>query len=489
MERKRVLYIFLSSLLLVLSFPPFDLEPLAWVAFVPLFVALDGSRRRGAFLLGLLWGLLFFTGILYWISYAVRTYGGLSLPVSLSINLLLLLYLSLYPALFALLIAGRPGPLSIPLFWVSLEYLRGHLFTGFPWALLGYSQWRFLHILQIADITGVYGISFIIILFNAGLFLLIARRRYLPFLVAGALVLLALAYGHVRMGQVREALKDMEVVRVGVVQGNIPQGLKWNEAYRDRTVRIYMEETRNLLEDSPHLVVWPETAIPFYLQTDRVYTPKILSMVREESLLLLTGSPAFEMGKRVRYYNSAFLLGREGILGRYDKIHLVPFGEYVPLRRVLFFADKLVAGAGDFSPGKGVKLLGKERFGVVICYEAIFPDLFRRFVRDGAGLMINITNDAWYGRTSAPYQHFSQAVLRAVENRVFLVRSANTGISGVVGPDGRVLVKTGIFERTSFVKEVGLRGSPLTFYTRYGDLFAWLNLLFSLTFIFVIKRA
>lgn len=490
-----MLQVVISALLLILSFPPFDVEPLAWIALVPFFSSIKGKSRKEAFLMGLLWGLIFFTGILYWIAYAVKTYGGLSLPVSLFITFLLIFYLSLYPALFALLLPmeGRTRPLfAAPLYWASLEYLRGILFTGFPWALLGYSQYRSLHLVQIADITGVYGISFFLVALNVSLFLAVVEKEYLRGLIAVLLLSIpVLTYGHVRLKDIRLEMKRWRPLKVGIVQGNIPQDIKWDEAYRSETVRIYREETLKLLSQSPSLVVWPETALPFYLQIDEVYGPEVVSLVKKGHFMLLTGSPAFEVTEEgLRYYNSAFLLGKGGIEGRYDKIHLVPFGEYVPLKRILFFARKLVVGAGEFSPGEGVVVLGErgEGFGVVICYEAIFPDLFRRFVKEGATFMVNITNDAWYGRTSAPYQHFSQVVLRAIENRVFVVRSANTGISGVIGPDGNILHETRIFERTSFSANIGLREISPTFYTRYGDLFAWLNILFSLSLIFVIKK-
>ena len=202
--------------------------------------------------------------------------------------------------------------------------------------------------------------------------------------------------------------------------------------------------------------------------------------------MLLTGSPGYRYrGGKVYYLNSAFLLSSRGFEGRYDKIHLVPFGEYVPLKGLFRFAHKLVQGVGDFIPGDGVSLfdIDGKRFGVVICYEAIFPDLFRSFVRDGASFMVNITNDAWFGRTSAPFQHFSHTVLRAIENRVFVVRAANTGISGIISPTGRIVKTTPIFKRLSFSGSVGVNEGLETFYTAHGDIFAILSIIMSLLLI------
>lgn len=245
------------------------------------------------------------------------------------------------------------------------------------------------------------------------------------------------------------------------------------------------------------LIVWPETAAPFYFQQSGPLRNELLDLTIELESTLLFGSPGYKLnGKKVSYLNSAFLAGSAGrgeakTLGRYDKLHLVPFGEYVPLGKLLFFVSKITEGIGDFSPGKGVMTLDPPewltggapvRFGPLICYEGIFPDLVRQFVDKGANVLVNITNDAWYGRTSAPYQHLAAALFRSVENGVFMLRAANTGISAIIDPLGRVEKSKPLFERGYIAGTVGLPEGG-TFYTRYGDLFAWFASLFSILII------
>ncbi|MBI5810560.1 MAG: apolipoprotein N-acyltransferase, partial [Deltaproteobacteria bacterium] len=239
----------------------------------------------------------------------------------------------------------------------------------------------------------------------------------------------------------------------------------------------------------PSLIVWPETAVPFYLGRGGPSDASVGDIAKEAGSYILTGSPSYnynQMAAKGEYFNSAYLFSPEGVVaGRYDKIHLVPFGEYVPMHRFLPFINKLTAGVGDFKAGPGPipisSALGP--IGVIICYEAIFPEISRGLVRNGAALLVNITNDAWFGRSSAPYQHFEMSVLRAVENRSYLVRAANTGISAVVDPAGRVRKESRIFETAVLSDTVGLRQGPLAFYTAYGDVFAYGCILLSGVFI------
>ncbi|MEK7841299.1 MAG: apolipoprotein N-acyltransferase, partial [Deltaproteobacteria bacterium] len=357
--------------------------------------------------------------------------------------------------------------LFAPSLWVALEYLRGNMITfGFPWALLGYSQSTFLPLIQIADITGLYGISFLIVMVNAVIFFAmsywIGKEKKLPVkegLLVFIVLMVVLIYGLFRISEIDKVSEHWKTLRIAIVQGNIDQGRKWDASFQKQTVDIYRNLSLppnvsigglGMAKQSVRLVIWPETAVPFYLQSDKDLGPEIFNVPKQTNAYLLTGSPAYGpgFGGDVKYYNSAFLISPRGeIIEKYDKIHLVPFGEYVPLKKYLPFIHKLVVGVGDFTPGKWLKPIEFEgnSFGVLICFESIFPELARGFIKDGAGFLINITNDAWFGRTSAPYQHFSQAIFRAVENKVFLIRSANTGISGVIDPVGRVRVQSGIF--------------------------------------------
>ncbi len=500
----------LSALMLTAAFPPIDLGFLAWIGMAPFFLALNGKSRKGGFLLGLLWGGIFFLGTIYWVVNSMVSYGGIPFFTGALILMLLALYLSLFFALFglgfaAVLLRGMSPLLTIifaPALWVALEYLRGNIVTlGFPWVLLGYSQSSFLPLIQIADITGVYGISFLVVMVNMLFFYALSywlgRVKILP-LKQGVFVFLILiiilAYGFLRISQIDKTIADWKGLKIAIVQGNIDQGRKWDLAFQKETVDIYKNLSLTLMKQGARLIVWPESAVPFYLQSEKELGYEIYNIPKAANAYLFTGADSYGLGPggEVKYYNSAFLISPEGeIIGRYDKIHLVPFGEYVPLKKYLPFIHKLVVGVGDFTPGKWLKPLEFEghSFGVLICFESIFPELARGFIKEGAGFLINITNDAWFGRTSAPYQHFSQAIFRAVENKVFLIRAANTGISGVVDPVGRVRVQSGIFTTESMVEDIKVKKhSAITFYARYGDVFAIGCFLFVVGFCLLVAK-
>jgi len=497
---KRVLAAIASGLLLVLSFAPFGLWPLAFAAFVPLLISLEGQRGRRSFILGYITGLVFFIGAVYWVVYSMHFYGGLSFMESLPVLILLSAYLALFFAFFTLLSRLSPASslgalLYLPALWVSLEYLRGHLFTGFPWVLSGYAPAHSLVLIQIADITGVYGLGFLIMAVNVAIYLVLVSwmkglsRPIGVIVVTAALLAAVLVYGALRVRQVDSVVKGWPAVRVAVAQGNIDQSLKWDRRFQGETLRIYGSLTERAAEGGAGLVVWPETAVPFYLERDMTGRMAVAEIARQNKVRLLTGSPAYDYNKKnkkVELYNSAYLIPREGrITGRYDKVHLVPYGEYVPFKRFMPFIKKLTAGVGDFTAGPGpvpLKLDGYKS-GVLICYEAIFPVLSRGSVLAGAGLLVNITNDAWFGKTSAPYQHLEMTLLRAVENRVFLLRAANTGISAVIDPVGRVLKKTQLFTEDVLVADVSINNEMRTFYTIYGDVFAYICFFFSGVFI------
>jgi apolipoprotein N-acyltransferase len=289
-------------------------------------------------------------------------------------------------------------------------------------------------------------------------------------------------YGYYRLN----APESAGSIRIAVVQGNIEQDKKWDPSYQGEVIATYKRLTLKSLEQRPDLVVWPETATPFYFSgngDNKKWTDDLRQFVRTMNTPLLFGSATYEVkpGRVIDLRNSAFLLDRDGATSAvYHKMHLVPYGEYIPMKKVLFFVEKLVQAIGDFQTGTEYTVMKVRPPGVnavglstVICYEIIFPDLVRRFVNNGATVMTTITNDAWFGRTGAPYQHFSMAVLRAVENHVPIARAANTGISGFIDGNGRILETTSIFTEANLTRTL----TPLTtktFYTRYGDIFAWL---------------
>jgi len=497
MKLRDILLSICSGLLLILSFPKLGYAYLAWVALVPLLWALRGKTLKCSFYLGYIVGFVHFSGILYWIVHVATTYGNLPYLLGVAVMALLVLYLSVYIAVFALLFnffrkASLNQILCAPVLWVSLEYIRSLALTGFPWENLGCSQFFILKIIQISDIFGVYGISFLIVLVNGSIFYVLSEpipwfqkiKRYEVFLTLAAISLTFL-YGSFRINHIESLEKEATHLKVTLVQGCIDQAIKWNPSFQEETVKIYQRLTLDAKKDSPNLIIWPETATPFYFLKEQEYSPIILDTVKKTGSFLLLGSPAYhEEDGQTRIFNRAYLISPEArVAGIYDKVHLVPFGEYVPLQRFLPFAKKLVGdvGVGNFYSGESAKgmPIPQGKLGVLICFESIFPELSRDLVRNGVNLLVNITNDAWFGETSAPYQHFSMAVFRAVENRVSLVRCANTGISGFIDLCGRIKNTSPLFERLTMTESVKIIGIK-SFYTRYGDVFAILCLFASI---------
>jgi apolipoprotein N-acyltransferase len=496
LSRRSVALSALSGTLLAASFPGIDYSLLAWFALVPLLFALRGQTIRTGLRLSGIFGFVFFCGTVYWVTNSLHSYGHLPLLPASLITLLLCLILALFIVPFggAIVHVQTTHPrflfLAAPALWVALEYARTHLFSGFPWALLGYSQYKYLPVIQIADSTGVYGISFVIVLMNASIAELLAdRKRYLPLVTASAMLAAVLGYGSVRLN----APEGPGSIKIAVVQGNIEQGKKWDPSYQAEVIATYKRLTLKALEQRPDLVVWPETAAPFYFGGDNgpdpALTKDLRQFVRSSGTPLLFGSPSYEKKDRLHFLrNSSFLLDRDGATSAvYHKMHLVPYGEYVPLKDVLFFVEKLVQANGDFLPGSEYTIMQVRPSGqntdvavsTVICYEIIFPDLVRRFVNSGAAVITTVTNDAWFGRTGAPYQHFSMAVLRAVENHVPVVRAANTGISGFIDAKGRILETTSIFTEAQLTCTL-TPAAKNTLYTRFGDIFSYLCLLASI---------
>ena len=476
----------MSGLLLTASFPKADLGFLAWIALVPLFHATKGQSPLAGFKLGCLTGLVHYATLLYWMVGVMSTYGQLPMVLCWVILALLVVYLSLYPAVFAMVISGRRTRSPIyfwcaPFLWAGLEYTRAFLLSGFPWENLGCSQYNRLHLIQISDMLGMYGVSALIVAVNAALFELwdAARQKrglaWKPTLAVAFVVAGFLGYGTWRIARVDRAAEAAPKRMASLVQGNIDQSVKWVASFQGETLRRYGTLSLEALENRPDLIIWPETALPFYFLHDEGLTARVLKLVRTCGVYFLVGSPSFRTeGSEIRYYNSAFLLGPSGdVLGKYDKVHLVPYGEYVPLKRFFPFLGKMVEAVGDFDSGeKGQVLsLNTEKLGVLICFEVIFPGLARAVAQNGAQLLVNITNDAWFGASSAPYQHLSMVVFRAVENHRAVARAANTGISAFIDPVGRLVDKTPLYREAVRTRAVPMMNQK-TFYTSYGDLFA-----------------
>jgi len=500
----------ISGILLILIFPKFNLSFLAWIALVPLLLALEGRNLRESFNLGFLAGLTSFMGILYWIVPTITSSGESKLLAFISL-LLLSSYLAVYYGIFCLICRYMSlrvthytfGLFFAPALWVSLELLRAYLFSGFPWALLGYSLWEFTPLIQISEFTGVYGVSFLVVMVNGVLaqagrslglskregvvFAAGVRRNLLSLGLAMLIVGFCLAYGSIAIrrepfGKSGNFPDDKSVTRIALVQGNIDQYMKWDNKYERLIKDTYGELVEMASTEKPQLIIWPETALPGYLKRERQLQEWVEKVVSQTDAYHIVGSPEY---REDAYYNAAFLISPKGeILGEYDKIHLVPFGEMVPFRPILSPFVGVLSELGDFTPSRERKLLKTPfgSFGVLICWEGIFPHLVRKFVEDGADYLANITNDAWFLKTAAPFQHFIASIFRAVENRVSIIRVANTGVSGFIDQYGRITKKTEIFKKDYLNSSVS-RKNGQTFYTNYGDIFAYLCVALSISFI------
>ncbi len=499
---KDFILIVLSCLLLRLSFPPWDFFFLSWFCFVPFLLVLDRKKPWGAFGAGYLMGILFFSTTLYWF-----------IHVTLPGVILIILYLSLYFALFALAyallipytpqkIVGAKKQINpqrsfwfelilIPSLWVGLEYIRGHLFTGFGWVCLGHSQYKNLWISQVADITGVGGVSFFIMLVNRVItqwvvVCMIPKSKARPSLrheslAIGILICLVLGYGLFRQQQTDHEPE----ISVAVVQANIPQEEKWVRSNWPRIMQKYFDLTTRVsaLQPRPELILWPETAFPGFIWEAPDLFVDLKDLVIDIKTPLLLGAVT---QRQEQYYNSALMISTQGqVSEQYDKLHLVPFGEYVPLRNVFpFLAD--IIPIGDFTPGDQYTIffLPKSReirysFSTMICFEDTLPWIARGFVQRGAQFLINITNDAWFLDTVAPWLHLQASVFRAIENHRTLIRAANTGVSCFIDPLGRIYkTLTNDRDKATFIEGIAaakiLLSSQKTIYTKIGDLFTHL---------------
>jgi len=468
---------------LALAFPAPGWAGAAWVALAPLFYAAVVLGPRPA--LGWAWlaGTLFFLVLLRWLDFTLRTYSVLPWPLTWVPTALLAGYCGLWVGLVggavAWLAARRGAAAALaaaPFLWVAAEWGRGHLLGGFPWGSLGYTQWDQLAVLQVAELGGVAAVSFVLAAVNAALAgaLALPRAAALGGLaLAAGLVGAALGFGAARLAEG----EPPGTVTVAVVQPAIDQPLKWDARHTEAALRIYGELTRRAADARPDLIVWPETASPTPLRRDPELLEALRALAATRGVPLLVGSMDVVDAAGADVRNTAFLVTGAGIVGRYDKIHLVPFGEYVPLASVIGFVRGWAEFISELTPGSRATVFAgpPAPFGVVICYEGIFPDLVRRFVRGGARLVVNMTNDAWFGRTSGPLQHLAMYPFRAVEHRVAVVRAANTGVSALVAPSGRIVESLGLFARGTLVGRVPLRARE-TLFSRLGDWLSWLAL-------------
>ena len=467
-----------AAAVLTFAFPRFDVEALAFVGLVPLLVAFEGLNVRQGAWLGYVFGLHWNVFLLYWLSPA--TTPGFICAV---------IYLALYQALFGFLyVAARrhgrlPALLCAPVLWVAVEWLRSIGYLAFPWGLLAHSQYKFNLLIQIADVAGTWPVSLAVVAVNVLVYYILTNRRHVATWLRAGGAAAALFGALCLYGALARVTPDEgQPIRVAVLQPNIDQDVKWDPEYRDQTIRVLVNLSYEAKREGATLIIWPETATPFYLFEDPFYRELIFDVAEDLSVDLLTGTverdprPNVVRGRDHYRYNAAALITpARGVAGRYAKVRLVPFGEHIPWETdVPAVTETLFADSGDFTPGPGWEVIRPPGydFGCLICYEAVFPDISRAYSRGGADFLVNITNEAWFGRTNAPYQTLSSAVFRAVENRSWYVRAANTGVTCFIDPNGRVVRKSKIYIRNQLTDDVHRR-QYLTFYARHGDWFAY----------------
>ncbi len=367
---------------------------------------------------------------------------------------------------------------------MSAEYLRAHLFGGFPWIPLGNAVVRLLPLAQLASVGGVYLLSWLLATLNAAFALAaLSRGRRRTAIGAAALAVIAACslWGAARIADGR-LLREGTPIRVGLIQANIPQTEKWDPSRASAIFDRYLAMTRAATAAGARLIVWPESATPFLFDEEPQRADEIRRLVRETGTPLLFGTDEVEPGSPPRYYNSAFMLDSAGATAAvYRKMYLVPFGEYVPFGTLLTFVAPLVEAVSAFTPGARVTMMPVDGHmaSTAICYEVVYPHLIRTGVLQGSELLTTVTNDAWYGESSAPFQHFELAALRAIEQGRYLARAANTGITGIVDPYGRILARTDLFETTTVIGEVRFLQEH-TVYATIGDLPAQLAVLLTL---------
>lgn len=478
MRRRLPFLPFLSSILLIMAFPGWGLWPLVLVGLVPLQLHCRDRAPVSAFFAGWGCGALWFAGSLHWITHTLSRYGSVPFPLDQLVIGLLAALLGLSVGLYAVVVSRSDsfGPwhlaLLLPSAWLLLEIGRSWVPAPFPWLYLGSALWDSGPLRMLFPLAGVWGASFIVVAVNtvvAGLIRAVAESQFTR---AG---LLALAAVSILIVPVTASYllnvpgEQGPPTRVAVVQGNFEQQLKWDESIRDTTVRTYLDLSKQAAREGASIILWPETAMPFYFGTEPELEDRIVRLVRRYGIHLVFGSPGYDVGERtILLYNRAYHMFPDGSVEHYDKNRLVPFGEYIPFKTILSFVDRMVPGEGEFHRGRWRGPFSTPvPAGTLICFEIAFPDMSRRMVADGAGMLLNITNDGWFGRSWGPSQHMALAAVRAAENGVPVLRAANTGISAIFGPDGNILARIPLFKRGMIVVDVPA-GKP-TFYNRAGD--------------------
>ena len=475
----------LSGILFVCAFPNVAAGWLMFVALLPLFVALARAESyKGAFLLGWLSQTIAWLMMVPWVIRVMSHYGGLPYVTGVVIFVAMCAYLGMYGGLFALLfhrIAPRTSFrrwLLVPLAWAAVEYLRTYLFSGFPWSLIAASIVDYTPLAQFDRVAGPYALGVLILLPSMLVaWLIVARPNGIQRLFAiGGVAIITFVWwttGYVA-GKVIMRPNLAPVARAALLQPNISQEMRWDNDNLVLIFRRMMAMTEVATSHGVQVVIWPESTVPLSFASTDFYRQAIEEVSRAHDVDVILGSAAEDPTQPEKMWNAAFLVSGGRTIGHYDKIRLVPFGEYVPMRKMLFFAHALVHAVGQFEFGtKDTPLTGRFRYGPAICYEVVFPQIPRTQVVHGANVLITITNDAWYDGTSAPRQHLNQARLRAIETDRYLLRAGTTGISAVVDPTGQIVQQLAMGKQGIIYADFQPRTST-TPYVRFGDWFAWL---------------
>jgi len=470
----------LSGFTIAACFLRFYLFAPAWVAFVPLLWALAQTRSsREAARLGFVAGITTNIPAFYWLVYTFHVFGGFPYILAGLLYLCLSLFSTLQFVLFAVALRRTgAGPLALaaPILWVALEFLFPNMF---PWRM-AHTQLQIPILLQIGDLTGPYGLSFAIVWVSAACAQQLSGRRAWPPLIAAAATAVAVAlYGGIRLPQIEAAMRQAPTLRVALVQGNIGVEEKGNISYFDINVDQYRQLSMEV-QDQVDLIVWPETVQQRWVEADAPQLPDRANPFPELSTHLVLGGLSFRLRSSdpqdADEFNSAFLVGPGGgIRGRYDKRILMPFGEFIPLASYFPWLHDLSPETGGFTAGHEVAVFdiaGKAKVGQLICYEDIVTSMPRSTTQAGAELLVTILNDAWYGNTAAPYQHQALALWRTVENRRYLLRGSNSGVTSIIDAAGRVVDEGPLFQSQVIQADIP-RLTMQTFYTRFGDVFGW----------------
>ena len=482
----RILLAIASGLLFAFAFPNVAIGWFAFIAFIPLFIALAGAR--GAWEAALLGWISQTTAWLLMVPWVVRVmshYGGLPYITGVLLFCAMCFVLGLYGALYGWLFQRiAPGAsflrwLGVALAWPVVEYIRTYALTGFPWNLLAASIVDYTPMIQFDRVAGPYFVGFLILIPATVVAWLITQRNTpgaaRGLVIAGGCIVLFVWWA---TGLVASKLIDrpngLPATRAALLQPNISQEMRWNDENLTAIYQRMMAMTNDAIRGGAKIVIWPESTVPLSYSSTDFYRDSIESTSRDHDVDIILGSIAEDVTAPNRMWNAAFLVSGGKTIGHYDKIRLVPFGEYVPMRRMLFFAQKLVHAVGEFEFGtRDTPLAGRFRYGPAICYEVVYPQITRTQVLHGANVLVTITNDAWYDGTSAPRQHLNQARLRAIEDDRYLLRAGTTGISAFVDPTGRVVRELPMGESGIIYADFQARETT-TPYVRFGDWFAWL---------------